>query len=178
MLRSPIFYAVLSFIASLIIMRISLPSLTCMDGWKSPSIGLSGACSHHGGINHIPSTIALIISLAIGFITWRKAKKHEDLLKSPKNKTIQKVEDASYSTLSSLNIFLCCTWNFLVRALCKLGLGKIFKKAPILTFITAFVIVFIYPPLTLLLYILAMVAYANDARFETGYLVPDKTGKP
>jgi len=25
---------------------------TCMDGWRSPSIGVTGACSHHGGVKH------------------------------------------------------------------------------------------------------------------------------
>jgi hypothetical protein len=28
----------------------SLGGLTCADGWNSPSIGKSGACSHHGGV--------------------------------------------------------------------------------------------------------------------------------
>lgn len=23
---------------------------TCVDGWRSPSIGIQGACSHHGGV--------------------------------------------------------------------------------------------------------------------------------
>jgi hypothetical protein len=26
------------------------PQRTCADGWHSPSIGLRGACSHHGGV--------------------------------------------------------------------------------------------------------------------------------
>ena len=28
----------------------SLNPMTCRDGWKSPSIGERGACSHHGGV--------------------------------------------------------------------------------------------------------------------------------
>jgi hypothetical protein len=28
----------------------SLGGLSCADGWQSPSIGKSGACSHHGGV--------------------------------------------------------------------------------------------------------------------------------
>jgi hypothetical protein len=48
----------------------------CNDGWMSPSIGTQGACSHHGGVNHTPRNIVLIISivggvLASGFVGSR-----------------------------------------------------------------------------------------------------------
>lgn len=34
----------------------------CNDGWSSSSIGRMGACSHHGGVNHIPGLIAFILA--------------------------------------------------------------------------------------------------------------------
>lgn len=40
----------------------------CMDGWKSPSIGKYGACSHHGGVNYegIDRTPGWVSSVALG----------------------------------------------------------------------------------------------------------------
>jgi len=29
-----------------------IPPPACADGWQSPSIGSTGACSHHGGVNY------------------------------------------------------------------------------------------------------------------------------
>jgi hypothetical protein len=39
-----------------------------MDGWKSPSIGNNGACSHHGGVNYdgIDRTPAWVNKVALG----------------------------------------------------------------------------------------------------------------
>lgn len=38
----------------------------CRDGWRSPSIGRSGACSHHGGIDRGPAGLRFIVSLLLG----------------------------------------------------------------------------------------------------------------
>ena len=33
-----------------------IPDRTCRDGWESPSIGIIGACSHHGGVRPRPES--------------------------------------------------------------------------------------------------------------------------
>ena len=81
MYRSPIFYAVLAFVISLIIIGTLMPALVCMDGWQSGSIGKQGACSHHGGVNYMPVVLGVIISYAISFFVWKIAKKNEVNLK-------------------------------------------------------------------------------------------------
>ena len=47
------------------------PEATCKDGWKSPSIGRPGACSHHGGVDY--KTEYPFIGLIIGIYLGRKA---------------------------------------------------------------------------------------------------------
>lgn len=54
---------------------------SCSDGWNSPSIGSSGACSHHGGVVQNMNEIGLIILiccilsvLAICLIDYKKRK--------------------------------------------------------------------------------------------------------
>ena len=37
-------------IAAFLILLGFAPAVTCGDGWASPSIGIQGACSHHGGV--------------------------------------------------------------------------------------------------------------------------------
>lgn len=34
----------------------------CNDGWKSPSLGIQGACSYHGGVNSLPELIIILAS--------------------------------------------------------------------------------------------------------------------
>jgi hypothetical protein len=53
-----------------------LPEVRCADGWRSPSIGRQGACSHHGGVrgNGIYVISILGLSIAAGIITARKLK--------------------------------------------------------------------------------------------------------
>jgi hypothetical protein len=46
---------------------------TCADGWQSPSIGLQGACSHHGGVKYYGDQTPwylIALSLAAGFGTF------------------------------------------------------------------------------------------------------------
>jgi hypothetical protein len=55
-----------------ILMGFFVPAATCVDGWKSPSIGRQGACSHHGGVKDYGGVYLLIgggISAALGFYT-------------------------------------------------------------------------------------------------------------
>ena len=43
-------------------------SPTCWSGWKSPSIGKQGACSHHGGVNKSAERAAFFVSVAAGLL--------------------------------------------------------------------------------------------------------------
>jgi hypothetical protein len=46
-----------------------LPEAVCQDGWKSPSIGRHGACSHHGGVRtSILPLLVIALSIALGGI--------------------------------------------------------------------------------------------------------------
>jgi len=38
---------------------------TCRDGWASPSIGMQGACSHHGGVRRGPAGFLFIVALGL-----------------------------------------------------------------------------------------------------------------
>lgn len=174
MFRSPIFYAILAFLISLFVIGLIMPDLVCMDGWGSPSIGSSGACSHHGGVNNTPVFIGLIACFAIAFFAWKKAKKHQDKLIDPNNKFILEAEKTSFNVIGFLNRILCNTWNLIIKLIKKIGIPKLFDKAPILTIIAGFIAIAIFPPVMLAVFILGFVAYLNDARPETSYLVPPK----
>lgn len=60
-------YVVLTLIFSAFV-----PSPTCRDGWRSPSIGSTGACSHHGGVDYQVDKYLLAAAAggAIGFLTY------------------------------------------------------------------------------------------------------------
>lgn len=53
-----------------------IPESVCNDGWRSPSIGNAGACSHHRGVNRhgFLRMLALVVSIFIGVIvtSWVK----------------------------------------------------------------------------------------------------------
>lgn len=36
---------------------------TCRSGYESPSIGIQGACSHHGGVDTLPAFVRFVLSL-------------------------------------------------------------------------------------------------------------------
>lgn len=60
-------YIVIGLLAS------ALEVVSCADGWRSSSIGRSGACSHHGGIGFkAAGFLALIGSIVTTFISSRK----------------------------------------------------------------------------------------------------------
>ena len=75
MLR-PILGGIISFIAVFITLSFLLPSATCQDGWKSGSIGRSGACSYHGGVDRSMSGmrfwLSLGVAIAAGFYIRRQ----------------------------------------------------------------------------------------------------------
>ena len=57
-----------SAVFSIVALGYLLGPATCRDGWASPSIGRSGACSHHGGVaGHGWVTIlGIVIGICIG----------------------------------------------------------------------------------------------------------------
>lgn len=69
-LTHPISLAVVVFIISMIGLKALLGPNTCRSGWQSPSIGRSGACSHHGGVDRSRSQLAFFGSLAAGGAAW------------------------------------------------------------------------------------------------------------
>jgi len=143
-----------------------------MDGWSSPSIGKSGACSHHGGVNRIPVTIGLICSFVFSFWVWKKFKKNEEKLASPENKIINQAEKTSAGILKNLNKGACSIWNFFIKALIRVGITKAFDKWPIVTVIASFFAIAIFPPVMATLFVLGIIAFMNGASAETNYFVP------
>jgi hypothetical protein len=69
-------FGILVFLVFEIIVARRLPPATCRDGWGSPSIGLRGACSHHGGVAHGWHDLALIVCAVLGLVAgmWRRAR--------------------------------------------------------------------------------------------------------
>lgn len=51
-----------------------IPPPTCRDGWRSPSIGRQGACSHHGGVERHSGLafMAVAVSFGAGFLVSAK----------------------------------------------------------------------------------------------------------
>jgi hypothetical protein len=66
-IKSPWLWAVIAFFASRIFLGhyFDLRS-TCRDGWRSPSIGSSGACSWHGGVDRSRASLAFLVSILAG----------------------------------------------------------------------------------------------------------------
>jgi hypothetical protein len=55
-----------------------VPDVVCADGWHSSSIGIQGACSHHGGVNRVPAnfamlrnTLAVLVSIGLVVAAFR-----------------------------------------------------------------------------------------------------------
>lgn len=60
----------------------------CSDGWQSPSIGIQGACSHHGGVGS-GGGISLICALALAGYSFYRLDK-EDAEKNRRNYQLSK----------------------------------------------------------------------------------------
>lgn len=63
-MRYPLFLFIVFTVTRLLIGDFFDERPVCMDGWRSPSIGIQGACSHHGGVKPQPAT-AFFISVAV-----------------------------------------------------------------------------------------------------------------
>lgn len=56
------------FVVAMITTSLLFGAVACSDGWTSASTGRSGACSHHGGVDHLLGMLRLLFSL---FSAWR-----------------------------------------------------------------------------------------------------------
>jgi ribosomal protein L37AE/L43A len=70
--RVKLFIAVVVGAATWLLAALLVGPATCRDGWNSPSIGHSGACSHHGGVSR-NSTV--LFGLIAGFAAYFVAKR-------------------------------------------------------------------------------------------------------
>jgi hypothetical protein len=61
---------VVGFFLSAAVISAILPAARCADGWRSPSIGRQGACSHHGGVRQPWGFLSFLGGLGAGFSVW------------------------------------------------------------------------------------------------------------
>jgi hypothetical protein len=66
----PVTFGAGAFVLSLLVLGHFAGPTKCSDGWPSPSIGKSGACSHHHDVDDGPASLRFMGSLAIGFGIW------------------------------------------------------------------------------------------------------------
>ena len=77
-LKSTVIITLITFIISITVLSILMGPRTCVDGWSSPSIGNSGACSHHGGVGSKPTFMfALLIAATVGGLFYKIRTKAE-----------------------------------------------------------------------------------------------------
>jgi hypothetical protein len=64
----PVIAGLVAFLISFVLLGLVTGEAGCRDGWGSPSIGVRGACSHHGGVDNSSGRIrwGLSIVAAIG----------------------------------------------------------------------------------------------------------------
>lgn len=63
-----------TFLAIWILLSFLSPGSSCSDGWHSSSIGMQGACSHHGGVSNAGFAVFLISVFAgciVSFIMYQ-----------------------------------------------------------------------------------------------------------
>lgn len=72
-MRIPLAAGATVFLAALVLFVGQIPPATCRDGWQSPSIGLRGACSHHGGVERHGGLylLSVLLSSGLGFAAHR-----------------------------------------------------------------------------------------------------------
>lgn len=58
------------FVVALILSKMVIGPVTCNSGWKSPSVGKRGACSHHGGVAKWKSSLPFFISGVTAFFFY------------------------------------------------------------------------------------------------------------
>jgi hypothetical protein len=74
----PVVFGLATFFVSSIMLNTLLGPATCRDGFASHSIGLSGACSHHGGVARGKRILSTLGSTVAGFLVWGWAEKQNE----------------------------------------------------------------------------------------------------
>lgn len=72
--KHPITIGIICFFISIVALKLFFGPVSCVSGWVSPSIGSSGACSHHGGVANQPIGI---LALIVGVVAWNIANKRK-----------------------------------------------------------------------------------------------------
>lgn len=71
--RSPVFIGLIVLALVFLALGPVLPTI-CVDGWRSPSVGIQGACSSHGGVaasrDLIRTGLAIAAGVAAGGGIW------------------------------------------------------------------------------------------------------------
>ncbi|WP_162939912.1 hypothetical protein [Pectobacterium parmentieri] len=66
-----LFRLIISFFIVVVFFILGLALSGCVDGWGSSSIGLRGACSHHGGVSRLPVILNMIgIAISVFLFFW------------------------------------------------------------------------------------------------------------
>jgi hypothetical protein len=79
-----------------------VPELTCVDGWRSPSIGRQGACSYHGGVEkHSVLGVLIGASVAAGFVTFNVLSRKRQRKKSRSRFAIEDASSAEIRLIRS-----------------------------------------------------------------------------
>jgi hypothetical protein len=65
----PATLAVIAAALAYVLLSLIFPT-TCVDGWASPSIGIQGACSSHGGVASSLLYLRLLGALVAGVAVW------------------------------------------------------------------------------------------------------------
>lgn len=94
MLRNPYVVGFFTFLALAVIVTPLLGEARCRDGWRSPSIGSQGACSHHGGVGRREGSwmywIAIAGGIATGFATASRNERNSSTPIAPRPSTSER----------------------------------------------------------------------------------------
>lgn len=68
-LKHPVTLAAIAAALAYVLLSVIFPT-TCVDGWASPSIGIQGACSSHGGVATSLLYLRLLGAVVAGIAVW------------------------------------------------------------------------------------------------------------
>ncbi len=122
--------AIVGFTTNIIIL-LFLPSrkVVCRDGWESPSIGIIGACSHHGGVEQDTRLFfAFFFSVFLGLVVtiWYISKQYKEDEKIRNIKEAKEKERLEELKRNSPSCPICS--NYMTKRVAKKGkyIGKEF----------------------------------------------------
>lgn len=65
----PVTLAAVAAAVAYVLLSLLFPT-TCVDGWESPSIGIQGACSSHGGVANSLLYLRILGAIVAGIAVW------------------------------------------------------------------------------------------------------------